>query len=67
MALPAIERYQGMIVKVGDQMVKVVNLPDWDLVYIAYPAGQMAEYRTALTKGFAKIQRVTESRIYFMQ
>jgi hypothetical protein len=65
--LPKIERYQGLIVKVGAQVVKAVNLPDWDLLYITYPEGKMDEYRTALTRGFGKIERVTKSRIYFMQ
>ena len=60
-----IERYHGRIVKVGEVNVKALMLPDWDLVYIEYPPGQMAEYRRALMKAHTRLTMVTDERIYF--
>ncbi len=60
-----IERYHGVIVRVGGISIKIPNLPDWNLYYVEYPPGQMPEYRAALMKERVKIVRVTDRRIYF--
>jgi len=60
-----IERYKGFIVRVGEAKVKVVNLPDWELNYIAFPSRQKVLYRDALMHEGARIVKVTEERIYF--
>lgn len=62
-----IERYQGQIVKVGEATVKVLSLPDWNLLYIEFPEGQMAEYRRELMRARARLWNVTDRRIYFEQ
>ncbi len=62
-----IERYHGIIVKVGEVKTKSLSLPDWDLSYVEYPQGQMAEYRRALMRARVFIVQVTDKRIYFVQ
>lgn len=62
-----IERYHGLIVKVGDRNVKATNLPDWHLSYVEFSPGQMAEYRRALMRAHVRIVQVTDERIYFEQ
>ena len=64
---PQVQRYHGQIVQVGDARVKVPGLPDWDLVYIEYPQGEMPKYRDALMRERVKIAQVTAQRIYFEQ
>ena len=60
-----VKRYQGQIIEVGHAQVKVPALPDWDLVYIEYPEGEMPKYRNALMRERVKIIKVTRERIYF--
>jgi hypothetical protein len=60
-----VERYKGIIIRVGTSMVKSPPLPDWMLSYIEYPPGKMVEYREALQKQHVKIRKVTKERIYF--
>lgn len=62
-----IERYHGIIVKIGGISTKTLNLPDWDLSYVEYPPGQMKEYRDAMMKARLSIRQVTDRRIYFVQ
>jgi len=62
-----IERYHGIIVKVGEVNVKDLSLPDWDLSYVEFPQGQMVEYRKALMSARVLIAQVTDKRIYFVQ
>lgn len=62
-----IERYHGRITKVGEVTVMALALPDWDLVYIEFPPGQMVEYRRALMRTDARLTMVTDERIYFEQ
>lgn len=62
-----IERYHGIIVRVGGINTKTPNLPDWDISYVQYPPGRMKEYRDALMKARVSIVRVTDMRIYFEQ
>ena len=64
---PQVQRHHGHIVQVGDARVKVPALPDWDLVYIEYPEGEMPKYRDALMRERVKIVQVTKQRIYFEQ
>ena len=67
MKMPEIERYHGIIVAVGGINTKSPSLPDWNLSYVEYPPGQMAEYRGALMKARVSIVKVTDRRIYFEQ
>ncbi|MBA7584791.1 hypothetical protein ES708_26751 [subsurface metagenome] len=62
-----IERYHGIIVKIGGIPTKTLMLPDWDLSYVEYPPGQMKEYRDAMMKARLSIRQVTDRRIYFVQ
>lgn len=62
-----VERYHGIVVKVGNIPTKTLNLPDWDLSYVQYPPGKMAEYRDALIKAKVRVEHVTDMRIYFRQ
>jgi len=62
-----IKRYHGRIAQVGEATVKAVMLPDFDLVYFAFPEGQMAKYRATLLKEHTPIVKVTKERIYFTQ
>ena len=62
-----IERYYGVIVAVCGINTKSPNLPDWDISYVKYPTGRMAEFREALMKARVSIVRVTDKRIYFEQ
>jgi len=62
-----VKRYHGQIIEVGDARVKVPALPDWDLVYIEYPEGEMPKYRNALMRERVNIRQVTAQRIYFEQ
>ncbi len=62
-----VKRSHGRIIEVGDARVKVPALPDWDLVYIEYPEGEMPKYRDALMRERVKIRKVTRQRIYFEQ
>ena len=62
-----IERYYGVIVAVGGINTKSPNLPDWDISYVEYPTGRMAEFGEALMKARVSIVRVTDKRIYFEQ
>ena len=60
-----ITRYHGSVVAVGKQPVLVVHLPDWSLLYIEYPAGEMEDYRNAIHREHISIVKVTKKRIYF--
>jgi len=62
-----IERYHGMVVAVGGINTKTPMLPDWDISYVVYPQGRMAEFRDALTRARVRIVQVTDERIYFEQ
>ncbi|MBA7604640.1 hypothetical protein ES703_11766 [subsurface metagenome] len=62
-----IERYHGIIVKIGGIPTKTLMLPDWDLSYVEYPPGQMKEFRSAMMKARLSIRQVTDMRIYFVQ
>lgn len=62
-----VERYHGIVVKVGNIPTKTLNLPDWDLSYVEYPPGKMPEYRSALMVAKIRLVRVTDRRIYFQQ
>ena len=62
-----IERYHGIVIAVGGRQVKILNLPDWELSYVEYPAGEMKSYREAMMKARLSIVRVTGERIYFEQ
>ena len=63
--IPEVRRYHGMIVQVGDAMVKSPSLPDWMLSYIEFLPGKMDEYRAALQQQRVRITKVTKQRIYF--
>lgn len=62
-----IERYHGMVVAVGGINTKTPMLPDWDISYVVYPQGRMAEFRDALMRARVSIVKVTDERIYFEQ
>lgn len=62
-----VERYHGIVVGVNGIATKTLNLPDWDLSYVAYPSGKMPEYRDALVKAKVCVEHVTKERIYFTQ
>lgn len=64
---PQVTRYHGFIIKVGDSSVREPNLPDWSLVYVEYPPGEMEVYRAALQYERVRIIKVTKERIYFEQ
>lgn len=63
----SIERYKGVIVKVGRATVYSAGFPDWSLDYVGFPSGQMPAYRKALMQARVTIEKVTDQRIYFSQ
>lgn len=66
MKKPEIIRLHGIIIRVGNSMVKEPNLPDWSLNYIDYPTGEKEVYRDViLRERDVRIVKVTKQRIYF--